>query len=65
MAINKNDIFERTSQVDELRRSVESNDKKAFTSMASQKVLSYLKKQFGTVSAGITVLALRDMGEIK
>lgn len=61
---SKRAILKKTMGVEDLKRSVESNERKRFNSTASDKVLKYLKKTYGTVANGINILALKDMGEL-
>lgn len=61
---SKRAILEKTNGVDDLRRSVNSNKKKTFTSTASDKVLTHLREKYGNVSNGINTLVLKDMGEL-
>lgn len=50
--------------VADLKRDVESNFKKRVQTTMSDKVKKYLKEQYGNVSEGINILALKDMGEL-
>ena len=50
--------------LNDLRESVNSNDKERSNVMISKKVKKYLKDKYGTTSAGINTLALKDMGEL-
>jgi hypothetical protein len=61
---DKRDMVAKTQGVEDLKRSVESNQRKRFQSTASEKVLKYLKEKYGTVANGINTLALKDMGEL-
>ena len=61
---SKRDILKKTMSAGDLKRSVESNERKRFQSTASDKVLKHLKEKYGTVANGINILSLKDMGEL-
>ncbi len=51
--------------VSQLKRSVESNERKRLSTTVSDKVKKHLKNKYGTVSNGINTLGLKDMGELE
>lgn len=61
---SKRDILKKTMGVEDLRRNVESNDRKSRNSRVSDKVHKHLKDKYGSYSSGINILALKDMGEL-
>lgn len=66
MGSSKRDILKKTMGmgIEDVKRSVQSNERKRFQSTASDKVLKHLKEKYGTVANGINTLALKDMGEL-
>jgi len=61
---SKRDILKKTEIVDELKRSVKSNDRNSRNSRVSDRVHNHLKEKYGSYSNGINTLALKDMGEL-
>ena len=62
--LDKRAVLKKSNGVEDLKRSVNSNERKRFQSTASDRVLKHLKDKYGTVANGINILALKDMGEL-